>query len=158
MAADKQLAFTFLNRANIAKLVSKYKDSNNNEVVDLYRQRLPKTMEFGFQMNLPYSKHIKTSTILGIFHNEIYDCYVSFSEKDIHIWKENGKQLITKRFHDETGSHAISTMVHSKLYSLYLVISTDFKMHIFSESLFYIGFFTLKTRLVKAAVFYEERS
>lgn len=94
-----------------------------------------------------------------IFYNPHIRCFVSYNEKQMHVWKESdGQQVQSINFFDETQSHSISCIVYAKSHMVYLAISTDFKLHIFNAHLILIGWLPLNTRLVNFAYFYEEKS
>jgi hypothetical protein len=125
----------------------------------LFREFLPKTLEFGHEFTIAYKKHAATGHVKDIFYNRNIRSYVSYNEKHLHIWKAtNGQQVMSVNFFDETQSHSISCIVYSARHMLYFAISTDFKLHIFNEHLILIGWFPLDVRLVHFAYFYEDKS
>lgn len=82
--------------------------------------------------------------------------YLSFTEKHMHLWrvmKKDKEGLYAKNQYDvrlleHTNSHTISCIAYSNSLHLYFLMSTDFRLHIFNEYLFYVGYFHLPTRLV----------
>ena len=58
------------------------------------------------------------------------------------------KTLFSAKFFDTTGSNCINCLAYWKQFYVYLIVSTDLKMHIFNESMHYAGFIPLRTRLV----------
>lgn len=89
-------------------------------------------------------------------YNPTIKGFVSYSEKQIRVWTPEkytdmeieGKTLFSAKFFDMTGSNCINCLTYSKQYFIYLIVSTDFKMHVFNESLHYAGYFPLRTRMV----------
>ena len=123
---------------------------------DQLQKELPKEMEFGFKMIHGYNKHVEGLQIRNCIHNETIKGFVSFSEKQINVWTSDkfnqveteGHTHFTTNFFDDTGSHSISCLTYSKAMFFYLVVSTDFKLHLFNDYLYYAGYFPLRTRLV----------
>lgn len=124
------------------------------------RNRLPKTIEFGYELTTTYNRHTTGGgQVKKIFYNKNTRSFVSYNEKQLHVWREeNGEQVLNVNFFDETQSHQISCIVYSSKHMLYLAISTDFKLHIFNELLIRIGWMPLNVRLIYFAYFYEEES
>ena len=82
---------------------------------------------------------------------------MSYNEKQIHVWsQQTGEQLFVVNFFEETRSHQISCMTYSLQHYLYLVISTDFKLHVFNENLILVESIPMKTRLINQCYFYEK--
>ncbi|CDW78455.1 wd repeat-containing protein 87 [Stylonychia lemnae] len=134
----------------------------------LFHKRLPKKLEFGHTLVAQYKKHIG-GMVKSIFWNPNTKAYVSYNEKNLHVWKpETEEQIFYVNFFDETKSHQISCIVYSSKYhvrnlkpkflQLYLAISNDFKLHIFNEHLHHIKALPLKIRLINFAYFYEKES
>ena len=113
-------------------------------------------MEFGSIVTSQYLKHVNGIPITKLIYNENIGGYLSCTNKQIHVWKSMessdegsfGKSQFTIKFFEETGSHNISCLCYCKSLYLYFVVSTDFKLHVFNEYLFYIGHFSLQSRLV----------
>ena len=125
----------------------------------IYRDKIPKTLEFGHEFTISYKRHTAGGPVKNIFYNKNIRSYVSYNEKQLHVWKaNNGQQVMGINFFDATQSHSISCIVYSKTHQMYLAISNDFKLHIFNEHLIMIGWLPLKIRLVNFAYFYEEKS
>lgn len=124
------------------------------------RTRLPKTIEFGYEFTATYKRHTSGGgQVKKIFYNKNIRSFVSYNEKQLHVWREdNGEQVQSINFFDETQSHQISCIVYSSKHMLYLAISTDFKLHIFNEHLIRVGWMPLNVRLIYFAYFYEEES
>ena len=58
------------------------------------KQRMPHTLEFGHEFKTTYKKHGAGGPIKDIFYNKNIKAFVSYNEKQIHVWKEqNGQQL-----------------------------------------------------------------
>jgi WD40 repeat protein len=96
---------------------------------------------------------------LGVFQNENINSIISFTEKHIHVWAaDDGDQMKVKAFFDDTGSHSISCVTYSKKNHLYMIVSTDFKLHVFNEFLNYVGQFSLQSRLVNNVIFLDQTS
>lgn len=126
----------------------------------MFRPRLPVTLEFGYEFITNYKRHTTGGgQVKKIFYNKNIRSYVSYNEKQLHVWREdNGEQVQSINFFDETQSHQISCIVYSQEHMLYLAISTDFKLHIFNEHLIRVGWMPLNVRLIYHAFFYEEKS
>ena len=125
----------------------------------LMKEKMPKTLEFGHEFVCGYKKHAGLVPVKDLVVNENIKSYVTYSEKQIHIWSsDNANQLKELDFFEATQSHTISCVVYCKKYMIYLAISEDFKVHVFNEHLRPIGYLPLNTRLVNYAYFYEEKS
>lgn len=125
----------------------------------LFREFLPKTLEFGHEFFLTYTKHVSTGHLKDILYNPNIRSYVSYNEKHLHIWRGTDAQQVAKcDFFNETQSHSISCVVYSHSNMIYLAVSTDFKLHLFNEHLVWIGWFPLDVRLVHYLYFYEKKS
>lgn len=122
------------------------------------RQRhIPKRLDFGYITAASYNKH--TIQVKSIFWNPNINAFVSYDEKNIHIWeKDTGRQLFNVNFFDTSKTHSISCMVYSIRYHLYLAVSTDFKLLIYNEHLNFIASLPLRIRLINFAYFYEKES
>ena len=69
----------------------------------MFRELLPKTMEFGHEFTISYRKHGAGGAVKNIFYNKNIRSYVSFNEKQVHIWKaDGGQQVMNINFFDET--------------------------------------------------------
>ena len=80
----------------------------------LFREMLPKTLEFGHEFTISYKKHGSGGQVKDIFYNSNIRSYISYNEKAIHVWKaSNGAQVMNINFFDETQSHTISCIVYS---------------------------------------------
>jgi hypothetical protein len=91
--------------------------------------------------------------------------YLSFTDKQMHLWrimKKDKEGLYAKiqfnvRLLEHTNSRNISCIAYSNTLYLYFLVSTDFKLHIFNEYLFYVGFFNLPSRLVSYICIIDEK-
>lgn len=125
----------------------------------LFREKLPKTMEFGHEFTVSYNRHSGAGQVKKIIYNPNIRAFVSYNEKQMHIWKEdNAVQLNQITFFDETQSHNISCIVYSPKNFLYFAVSTDFKLFLFNEHLILIGWLPLDVRLVHYMYFCETNS
>ena len=117
------------------------------------------TVEFGHEFSTSYNRHTNTGAVKRVIYNPVSKSYVSYNEKQLHIWRANsGATIASIDFFDTTLSHSISCMCYARKYMIYLVVSTDFKIHIFNELLIWLGWLPLKVRLVNFIAFNEERS
>ena len=104
-----------------------------------------------------YSGHIGAN-VKNIFHNPNIRSYVSYNDKQLHIWKDDNAELVNSmNFFDETESHAISCVTYSKAHMLYFAISTDFKLYLFNEHLLNVGWVPLDVRLVTYIQYIEHK-
>ena len=111
-------------------------------------------VEFGFQFTTEYTKH-GAQGVKDVLFNPNTKAFVSYNEKQIHVWsQQTGEQLFVVNFFEETRSHQISCMTYSLQHYLYLVISTDFKLHVFNENLILVESIPMKTRLINQCYFY----
>lgn len=56
----------------------------------MFRERLPKTLEFGHEFITTYKKHNQSGgAVKKIFYNRNIRSYVSYNEKQLHIWRQD---------------------------------------------------------------------
>lgn len=114
-------------------------------------------MNFGTSEVTSYAKHSQTGPVKAVIYNQNSKVFVSYNDKQIHVWNElTGANLFKVNFYEETKSHTIAAMCYSLSKGLYFVIATDFKMHVFNENMINVDSLISKTRLVHQAYFYEE--
>ena len=81
------------------------------------------------------------------------------TRNNLHVWDSgNGRMIWSVNFFDTAGSHIVSWVTYSKRYHLYLAVSTDFKLLVYTENLKFIGSLDLKIRLVNYIYFWEKES
>lgn len=118
------------------------------EVLTLKHFNQQAKVNFGIAKICRYSKHSRTQ-VKGVLYNPNTKAYISYNEKQIHVWAElTGASLFKVDFFQETKSHQIACMCYSAQHMLYLVLATDFKLHVFNENLIHVDGIASKTRLV----------
>ena len=58
----------------------------------LFREMLPKTLEFGHEFTISYKKHGSGGQVKDIFYNNNIRSYISYNEKQLHVWKASNGQ------------------------------------------------------------------
>lgn len=120
-------------------------------------QKIAKKLEFGHVHAWSYSHH--TTQVKDIFWNANLNWFVSYDEKNLHVWDStNGRMLFMINFFDTAKSHIVSWVAYWKRYHLYLAATTDFKLLVYNENLKFIGSLDLKVRLISSIYFWEEES
>lgn len=88
--------------ATIQKKVSQLRTLMRPES-KLFREFLPKTLEFGHEFFLTYTKHSSTGHLKNILFNPNIRSYVSYNEKHLHIWRGTDAHQVAKcDFFNET--------------------------------------------------------
>ena len=94
-------------------------------------------VNFGTSEVCSYKKHKFHAK--GIIYSFNTKAFVTWNEKQIHMWSElTAKPIFKVNFYEETKSHSIASVCYSPVKMLYFVISTDFKMHVFNENMIHI--------------------
>lgn len=60
----------------------------------IYRDKIPKTLEFGHEFTISYKRHTAGGPVKNIFYNENIRSYVSYNEKQLHVWRANNSQQV----------------------------------------------------------------
>ena len=95
--------------------------------------------------------------MIGALYSPTTKAFVSYSDKQIHVWNElTGKMIFRIHLFEETKSHCIASMCYSEARRLYFVIATDFKMHVFNENLICVDTVKTETRLVHRCQYYDK--
>ena len=69
----------------------------------IFKERMPKTLEFGQELTTSYNRHTAGGQVKDIFLNKNIRSFVSYNEKQLHVWRaSNGQQVQTVNFHDAT--------------------------------------------------------
>ena len=73
----------------------------------IFKDRIPKCLEFGYEFKTSYKKHSNgAGHIKKIFYNKNISSFVSYTEKQLHVWKDDDGELVNSiKFFDETQSH-----------------------------------------------------
>jgi len=72
----------------------------------------------------------------GCLYNPNTKAFVSYNQKQIHVWNElTGMRIFKIDLYQETKSHNISAFCYSRQKMLYFVISTDNRLHTFNENM-----------------------
>lgn len=119
--------------------------------------KLNKKLEFGHVHSWSYNMH--SAPIKEVFWNPNVNCFASYDEKNLHVWdSSNGRMIWSVNFFDTAKSHIVSWVTYSKRYHLYLAVTSDFKLLIYTENLKFIGTLELKVRLINYIHFWGEKS
>ena len=82
--------------------------------------------------------------------------FVTWNDKFVHVWNPHTQELIYHvDYFTETKSHFITTLSYSHANFLYILISKDFKVHIFNESLILIRELSLGHRTLTYSYFLD---
>lgn len=90
-------------------------------------------------------------------YNQNTRAFVTCSNKSMHVWSElSGEQLFKSVLVEDTKSSRISTFGYCHKSMLYFVFSTDFKMHVFNESLIHVTTLNTQLSVVRDAILRDE--